>query len=536
MTETKMHRREFLRRSSAAALLAMLPRSGVWAESASSMRRPNVLFLFSDQHQAGVTGYAGSANVRTPHLDRLAAEGMRFDRAYCQDGVCLPSRSSIFTSQYSRTLGLLANEDWNHVQPETISRHTPLQRAFRNAGYYTFTTGKRHLMPALDGDWDYTAGDILCKPSDKWCREPYDNLNYWDWIKTEGHLPQARADFAVEMGPAYGGKRQPLACAISQLPPGLTMEGFAAGQTVQFLKSAQAKKQPFFAWSTFYRPHQPYTPLQEYAGKVDYAGLELPATIWQDPDQLPPTLCQGRKSKGLCWDLGETNEAMYRRYIGYYSALVSEIDDHIGAILDTLDQQGLAENTIVVYSSDHGDFVGGHGMVEKFCWGHNVYEETLRVPLIFRWPGKINNGVGRQDLVELVDIYPTLLSLCGINTPASGIQPAGRDISPTLTRQAPVGRPYVISENIFQASVITDGFKYAQWLNCPGPRNNFQKWGNMFFERSTDPGEAHNLIAEAAYAEQREKMAGYLREWAGRTDDQGRKDIFATLKTEYAVL
>jgi arylsulfatase A-like enzyme len=536
MIRQNIHRREFLRRSSAAALLSLLPRSGVWAASAASDKRPNVLFLFSDQHQAGVASYAGSANVSTPNFDRLTREGTHFARAYCQDGVCMPSRNSIYTGQYCRTLGLLANEDWNCMRPETISRNIPLQRIFKSAGYYTFTAGKRHLMPALDTDWDYAAGDIMTKPLDLWSREPRDNINYWNWVEGRGLLPQARADFAVEMGKSYGGPRQPLACAISKLPPDATMEAFAASQTIQFLKSAQAKKQPFFAWSTFYRPHQPYTPQAQFADKVDYASLKLPSTIWQKPEELPPTLCQGRRSKVLCWDLGDATEAMYRRYIGYYSALVTEIDHHIGSILDTLDREGLAENTIIVYSSDHGDFVAGHGMIEKFCWGHNVYEETLRVPLLFRWPGKIGAGVTRQDLVELVDLYPTLLSLCGIDLPGSAVTPVGRDISPTLTRQTPVGRPCVISENIFQASVITDDFKYAQWLNCPGPRNNFQKWGNMLFDRVNDPGEARNLIASPAHAAQRDKLAGYLRDWASRIDDRGRRDLFATAKTEYAVL
>jgi arylsulfatase A-like enzyme len=528
-----MKRRDFLRTSVGASLLSLLPRSGLFAETSASLRRPNVLFLFSDQHNATVTGYAGSANVHTPHLDALAAQGTRFDRAYCQNGVCAPSRNSLMTGQYPRTNGVINNDP--RLNAPILTHLTPLQRIFKKAGYYTFTTGKRHLCPVLDTDWDYTAGDL-------WHREfmeKDDTLNYWKWIEQQGQLAQARYDFSAEAGKAWGAERESLACRVSVLSAENTMEGFAASQTIEFLKSPRAKTEPFFAWSTFYRPHQPYTPIKSYADAVDYEDLKLPSTIHQDPSELPPVLAAVRKNHNKCWDMADVTEPMFRRYIGYYSALVAQMDDCIGAVLATLEEQGLAENTIVVYSSDHGDFVGGHGLPEKIPWGHNFYEETLRVPLLFRWPNQIKSNVITQDLVELVDIYPTLLSLCGLAPPVD-IPPAGRDLNSTLTRQTPVGRKYIVSENLNddngQASVITDDFKYGQWLTAPKSKPAYANWKNMLVNRSADPGEGKNLCNDPDFAAKQVELQGYLKDWVGRIDDSGRRLMFSRANVPYAAL
>jgi len=522
MNPNRMRRREFIRAGVATSLLSLLPRQGIFAERSASTVRPNVLFLFSDQHNAGMTGYAGHPNMHTPAFNRLAAGGMRFDRAYCQDGVCCPSRTSIMTGQYPRTIGQYDNE---LVQESILSRLTPMSRAFHQAGYYTFTTGKRHVLVTVDTDWDYTAGSQNL-PTEM----NRDTLHYWNWIKQKGLYPQLKADFAAEFGGPTGAA--PLACKISVLPPEATSEAFAAQQTIQFLRSPQAKKQPFFAWSTFYRPHQPYTPQKKYADQIDYASIKLPASINQKAEELPPGLCAFRKQTRRPWNLGEADEAAYRRYIGYYIALVHEIDDHIHSILDVLEQEGLAENTIIIYSSDHGDFVGNHGMVEKGAAWHNFYEDTLRVPFIVNWPGRIRPGVVRNDLVELIDIYPTLLSLCGIEKP-KGYQLAGRNLADTLRHETAVGRKYAVSENWSQTCIITDQFKYGKWLNCLKPKADYRSWGNMLMDRASDPHEIINLINDPAHASTVKEMEATLAEWVEKTDDDGRRQIFAMHKMPY---
>ena len=476
-----------------------------------------------------MTGYAGHPNMHTPALDRLAAGGTRFERAYCQDGVCLPSRSSIISGQYPRTLGVYDNGKLKNAiyEAEIVPSLTSMPRAFREGGYYTFTAGKRHILPSFDRDWDYSAGHLM---PNQWPSEAHDTLNYWIWIQQKGLMDLVQKDFDCE----FGKNPTDFTLAISSLPPEGTMEAFTAQQTVDFLKSRKAKEKPFFAWSTFYRPHQPYTPQRKYVDQIDFSSIRLPASLRQDPSQLPPYLCHIRQSHKRAWDCANMKEADYRRYIGYYIALVHEIDEHINNILDVLEKEGLAENTIVVYSADHGDFVGNHGLPEKQANGHNFYEETLRVPLIIRYPGKVQAGVVSQDLVELVDIYPTLLDLCGMAVP-KGPQPAGRSLAETLRNRMPVGRSYVVSENWSQAAVITSGFKYGKWLrSVRTPTDDWRGWGNMLIDRSKDPNEVDNVFKDPAYAEKVEEMEGYLAEFVGKTDDSGRREYFDRSKVEYS--
>ena len=357
-----------------------------------------------------------------------------------------------------------------------------------------------------------------------------DTLHYWNWIKQKGLYPQLKADFDAEFGGPKGAA--PLACKLSVLPPEATSEAFAAQQTIQFLKSPQSKKQPFLAWSTFYRPHQPYTPQKKYVDQIDFSAIKLPSTLCQKAEELPPGLCRFRKSENRPWNFATADEAAYRTFIGYYIALVHEIDDHIQSILKVLEEEGLAKDTIIVYSSDHGDFVGNHGLVEKMALWHNFYEDTLHVPLIFNWPGHIGQGLVRPDLVELVDIYPTLLSLCGIPAPA-GYPLAGRDLSATLLHESSVGRKYAISENWTQACVISNRFKYGKWLNSPDPKLDYRTWGNMLNDRVSDPNEVTNLINDSAHVATVKEMEASLEEWLDKTDDTGRREFYTRRKIPY---
>jgi len=508
-----MKRRKFVKLVAGSSLLSLLPRSGLFAESSPSKSRPNVLFLFSDQHNADAVGYSGNPNAHTPSLDRLASGGARYDRAYCNDGICMPSRNSLFTGQLPRTMGIYDNDNF---QASMMDKWTPMQRTFKNAGYYTFTTGKRHLLPKVDTDWDYSAGDLRS--------EKFDTLNYLTWIKQKGLEREFTADWNSENGgPKLAAH---FGCKISQLPPEATMEAFAAQQTIDFLKSPQAKSRPFFAWSTFYRPHQPYTPQQKFVDQIDFSALRLPETVNQDASELPPIVRKLRERKAPPWDLASADEASYRRYIGYYNALILEVDHHIGRILETLREQGLEENTIIVYSSDHGDFVGGHGLIEKAAWAQCYYEEVLRVPMIFNWPGKIAGGKVNNDLVQLVDVYPTLMELCGLPMP-SGYSFPGQSLAPNLLHRTPLGRKYLVAENWCQTTVIADDFKYGQWVNTPLPNYDSRSFGNMLTRRSTDPGEIRNLISKPEASQALKEMQGYLAEWLSKTDDKGRREYVA---------
>ena len=464
-------------------------------------RRPNILLLYTDQHNASVLGSVGHPDVQTPHLDRLASEGVQFTRAYCQDGVCLPSRSSMLTGQYCRAMGVL----WNCDIPSWPERFHPLPLLLQEHGYRTVAFGKRHVASAWDVGFDYTATvlDRADEPADEY---------YLDWVREQGQYDEAMRDFAAQLGGEPDG-RAPLSCRISKLKPENTMEAYVAQKTIDFLREAQAHDRPFFCWCAFKRPHQPYTPLPEYAARYDPQKVTLPPTLYESPSHLPPMLRVWRDWREHLWCLGRAAEdiTLYQRYIAYYYALVTEVGEHIGRILEVLDEEGLAEDTIVMYTSDHGDFVGAHGLAEKACLGHNVYEDTLAVPLIARWPGRFQENYLADDLVELIDLYPTLLELTGIEQEHGWVLPS-RSLVPVLAEGRPLGRSFAISENWSQLTAIGERHKLGVWLDHqPGG------YGDMLFDRQTDPHETHNLAGTPQGTRIERQLRDSLIEWTRST-------------------
>jgi len=242
----------------------------------------------------------------------------------------------------------------------------------------------------------------------------------------------------------------------------------------------------------------------------------MPASLRQSLEELPPLLQDWRNGSNGLWrmDLAQKDEALYRFYIASYYALVTEIDAQIGQVLRTLEETGQAENTIVIYTSDHGDFVGAHGMVEKCAWGHNVYEDTLRIPMLMRYPKHIPAGGVSHDLVELLDIYPTLMDLCGCQR-ADCVWPLqGRSLAATLSGSAPVDRAYTVSTNWSQATIVTAQWKLGRWLvPASYTEHDYRAFGDMLFNRETDPGEVHNLYNDPSVAEVQALLNKQLDAW-----------------------
>jgi arylsulfatase A-like enzyme len=242
--------------------------------------------------------------------------------------------------------------------------------------------------------------------------------------------------------------------------------------------------------------------------------IGMPRNLRQPVEELPPLLQEQFAGKNRVWrlDKAREDEQLYRDYVSAYYALVEEIDFCIGEIMTRIDQLGLSENTIVIYTADHGDFVGAHGMIEKCAKGHNVFEDTLRTPLLFRWPGHIQSNSIRYDLTELVDIYPTLLDLCGITQPNQKHLLQGKCLVKTLTEGAPVGRTFVVSENWSQSTIITHRYKLGIWQKpADGRHPDFRASGNMLFDLENDPDEIINIYADAG--EIRSELEEQLAEW-----------------------
>ncbi len=501
------NRREFLKTVGAAG--AMFATGQALGAASKSDKPPNVLLLFSDQHNADVMGCTGHKTVRTPHLDQLAAQGVRFSRAYCPDGVCVPSRTAMFTGLYPRTTGVLYNSD---VPPEP-DKLLPLHKLLQAGGYRTGAFGKMHLARGLrENGWDRSATTISPK------QDPSDE-NYDEWIAKRGQAESHKRDFG-------GSHSAPLMSQTSQTSPDNRTTAYVSGKTIEFLRQCKQADKPFFCWSSFIYPHQPYTPLPQWAKLYDIDKIKLPKNLEEPVENLPPALQNWRKRTTPPWNCGSAakDHEIYRRYVAYYYALVSEIDHHIGAVLAELKRLGLDENTIVIYASDHGDFVAAHGMVEKCAVGHNVYEDTLHVPLMFRWPKKFKGGAVRDDLVTLLDLYPTILDLTGVKLPKSARKLDGMSLTPALKDGKPLGRKYVVSENWSQLAIIGQRYKLGIW-QVPGKqygRWDFRKHGDMLFDRKTDPLETKNLAGKPSAADAEKELRAFAAKWLNSIDASGR--------------
>ncbi len=505
-------------------------------ESKDNQKKPNVIILFSDQHNKDVMGFEGHPDVLTPNLDKLAKQSVVFDRAYCTTGICAPSRSSLMTGLFSRTMGLLSNGE----KPGIINEVVSLASCFQQNNYKTYAFGKRHTIGAVDKGWDVQQSHL--------CDETPGN-SYTEWVEKNGYGKEFAKDWAAEFGKgspcsSYANEKLPigdLGTRISTLPENMTMEAFTTQLTIQMINDQAKSKTPFFCWATFYRPHQPYTPLKKYMdlydvskwgeGTIKGSSIRKPASLYEPKENIPPMMQSIRNGDNKVWNVNKAyaEEQIWRNYIGAYYALVTEIDHCVGEILKALDEAGISEETIVIYTSDHGDFVGNHGMVEKSAAGQNVYEDILNIPLIIRYPGNKQKGKRTAELVSLVDIYPTLVDLLGLKMPKLKYPLQGQSFAGTLTKGKPMNREYFVSESWSQATVITKDYKLGIMIDPTDYQRkfDFRSFGNQFFIRKSDSLEIKNQISNAAYKPKIEKLRGFYQDFTSKIPDIGKQQVIS---------
>jgi len=249
----------------------------------------------------------------------------------------------------------------------------------------------------------------------------------------------------------------------------------------------------------------------------------------ESKENLPPMMQSIRNGGNKVWNVDKAyaDEQLWRNYIGAYYALVTEVDHQVGEILKALDETDQTNETIVIYTSDHGDFVGNHGMVEKAAAGQNVYEDILNIPLIIRYPGNKKNGKHVGELVSLVDIYPTLVELLGLKMPKLKNPLQGESLMQTLLTGKPMKRNYFVSESWSQATVITKDQKLGIMLDPTALHRNwdFRDFGDMYFDRTKDPLEIDNRIKDSGDQKDIEKLRGYYDEFIRNIPATGKDEV-----------
>ncbi|MBB5039135.1 sulfatase [Prosthecobacter dejongeii] len=431
-----------------------------WAGDA----RPNVLLMVSDD-LAATLGCYGHPQAQTPHLDALAKEGVLFSRAYCQFPHCNPSRSSFLSGLRPNQTRVTDNADSLYVNiPDVLT----LPHHFRQQGYATARCGKLFHLGIPTG------------------LESMDDPHAWDFgtpFKDERPYPPKRNSIVT----VQTGKKQGL---VWQEIPGdddQLCDGAFATTAIGWLKKRDADK-PFFLAVGFHRPHLPLVAPAKYFDLYPLDEITLPDSPANDVEDIPAPARNGSVPGYAMTSTPEQRRASIRAYL----ACVSYVDAQAGRLLASLKEQGLLENTIIIFTSDHGWHLGEHGLWHK----RSLFEESARVPLIVSAPGMKGNGRTAVGLAELTDLYPTLCDLCGISAP-SHLQ--GKSLRPVLNDPAS-------SVHVAAFTQARRGKDAEHWgRSVRTPRWRCTEWdegrnGIELYDHEADPHEYTNLAQVPEHA------------------------------------
>lgn len=464
-------------------------------------KQPNFLLIVTDQHRLEAVGAYRDTPCRTPHIDRLAAEGVRFENAYTACPVCMPARATLMTGLYPHSHGLLTNT--SRTAPGVADTPHVLPRRLQQVGYQTGYTGKWHL-----GDTESPFGPAGCmKPSD-YGFVGQDFLGHGGGGHRYDEYRQYLARRGYEHRVVAEPKHPVKGCGELAGPPESTVAWFLADHTMQLVDRFSPggnPSSPFFIWHNFWGPHEPYFAPKQYVDM--YRNVEIPP--WPN-FHWPARNIPGPHHAKLLPDHEQLTWNDYAETIRYYYAITSLIDDQIGRMRTHLEQTGQWDNTIVIFCADHGETIGSHGGLTDKGWHH--FDETHRIPLIVRLPDGNGAGMVREELVSLADLAPTITDLAGGST--RGFQ--GESMVPLLRGDAGGWRDFVVTEfagvnhDMGTMRTIRIGdIKYGWNLAHE----------DELYDLKRDPHETLNLIRHPDYQQALADCRTRLRDWIQKTDD-----------------
>ena len=463
--------------------------------AAAEAKRPNVLFLMSDDLN-NMLGCYGDRLAHTPNIDRLAARGVRFDRAYCQFPLCGPSRNSMLTGLYPNSTGIQANAE---VFRQTIPSHVCLPQAFRQAGYFAARIGKlyHYNVPKSIG----TNG--------------HDDPGSWELeLNPAGvdRLEEESSIFSLIPG-TFGGS---LSWYASPKDDAAHTDGLMADDAEWVLERCAARRdRPFFLAVGFFRPHTPYVSPKTHFDKFALEDMRVVADVERDQADIPPAGLASYKR-----EQDQLTDDLRRQALQAYYASMSFMDAQVGRVLDALDRLDLADDTIIVFTSDHGYHTGEHGLWQKM----SLFEESSRVPLVIVAPGVAAPGGVAAAPVGHIDLYPTLAELCQVETP-DNLQ--GQSLVPMLKDTSAAGRGWTLTQVTRGPGVTVTTDLGSQGPRFSGyslrtPRWRYTEWdegrqGRELYDHDADPKELTNLAADSAHAATVEELSRALRQAAAET-------------------
>jgi arylsulfatase A-like enzyme/lysophospholipase L1-like esterase len=475
--------------------------------STAAQTRPNIVFIFSDDHALQAIGAYGSKVNRTPHIDRLAHEGALYVNSFCANSICGPSRACILTGKHSHLNGFLRNGD------RFDGEQTTFPKILSNAGYHTAMIGKWHLgtnptgfdyWEILPGQGSYYNPDFIQMDGSRkryqgYCTDQITDLAI-NWMEEQKNSDKPFLLMCQHKAPHRNWSPHPR--HFGKYPMGTIPEPDSlfddyAGRSA-LLKENEMTLKDHFHWGHDSKFHGDNLFTQHFGplGNGEYRRMDPEQKATWDAYYEPQNQAFIQKMKDGELSEKEITQWKYQRYMHDYLGSVQAVDDSVGRILDYLDQNQLSENTIVIYSSDQGFYLGEHGWYDK-RW---MFEESLKMPFLVRWPGKIKPGTRSQALIQNIDYGPTFLDIAGADIPEAM---QGRSLKPLFENgggRTPDWRDaiyYAYYENAAVHAVpIHDGIRTARHKLMYFPRNG--EWN--LFDLITDPHEMKSVHQETAYA------------------------------------
>lgn len=441
----------------------------------SSGARPNVILIIADDLKPGVLGFEGDPLVRTPHLDRMAEEGTTFSRAYVPLPQCGPSRAALLVGRYPHEIGALTNPGrWDPSHPS-------IAQLLGRAGYRTGLIGKWHLTD----DATPQAG------FDSWCTISREFKTYVDPIlwqdgqrrELSGFLPDVLTDLALEF----------IDDSVAEPAPENEPEPENG--------APESERRPFFLWLAYKTPHEPWSKPEGDEFVYERRDIPLPASLEDDLSTKPSVQVEGQCHRAF---RGTKNRTLKLALQTYY-AMVTSLDANVGRIRGRLEEHGIERETLVIFLSDNGFLTGEHQMFTK---GPAFYEELVRTPLLFHWPGAVPAGARHGALASTLDLLPTIVGLAGGEVPD---EVRGLDLMPVVRGEELRVRDELFLEYVRKLDevepmlgVVTERSKYVRYLRTDEEE---------LYDFASDPHEMTNLAASSEHASElarlRERVAGF---------------------------
>jgi arylsulfatase A-like enzyme len=437
--------------------------------------RPNLVFLMPDQLRADFLGCYGANFVPTPNVDRLAARGVRFGQAYSLHPVCVPARASLLLGQHALRTGVLDNPGF--IRPDyRAAGLSTWPELLNERGYYTAAIGKMHFYP-----WDARFGFQYRRIAEdkRWLNVRDD---YWHTLHEAGHRKYH--------GDEHEGYFERQGAIVNKLPWELQPDHWVGQEAVRFIRD-HGKDGPFAMMVGFPGPHCPYDPAPEFLGGIDPDAMPDPVPNAGHTPRLRERTIAGNKNPWNGVDYSTFSRESKLGIRAHYAALVRQIDHAIGWILEELERQGLADNTVVILSSDHGDALGDHDLIGKA----QFYDSAWHVPMIASAPW-LEQGAVSDDLVALTDVTATMLRLGGVDVPAfMDARPL-----PGLGIEGATGRDHLFGALGTGLAIQRDGWRLAKYATGE----------TVLFDLETDPGEQVNRLDDPSAQSVRDRLEGEL--------------------------